>query len=46
MPADLLRAAQAAKGFMPPAEGRALYETALGYGGRGPMLEIGSYCGK
>ncbi|SEF81858.1 Predicted O-methyltransferase YrrM [Thermomonospora echinospora] len=46
MPADLLRAAQAAKGFMPPAEGRALYETALAYGGRGPMLEIGSYCGK
>ncbi|HEX2315996.1 MAG TPA: class I SAM-dependent methyltransferase [Thermomonospora sp.] len=46
MPADLLRAAQAAKGFMPPAEGQALYETALEYGPRGPMLEIGSYCGK
>ncbi|MBA9007426.1 class I SAM-dependent methyltransferase [Thermomonospora cellulosilytica] len=46
MPADLLRAAQSAKGFMPPDEGRALYETALDYGAKGPMLEIGSYCGK
>ncbi|REE98867.1 class I SAM-dependent methyltransferase [Thermomonospora umbrina] len=46
MPADLQRAAQAAKGFMPPAEGRALYETALARGPHGPMLEIGSYCGK
>jgi len=46
MPAELLRAAQAAKGFMPPDEGQALYETALDYGAKGPMLEIGSYCGK
>jgi predicted O-methyltransferase YrrM len=49
MPRDLLRAARAAKGFMPEAEGRALYETALEYGGRtggGLLLEIGSYCGK
>lgn len=46
MRADLLRAAQAAKGFMPPREGRALYETALAYGRLGPMLEVGSYCGK
>ena len=46
MPAELERAALAAKGFMPPAEGKALYETALTYGGRGPMLEIGTYCGK
>ena len=28
MPADLLRAAEAAKGFMPPAEGKALFEIA------------------
>jgi predicted O-methyltransferase YrrM len=46
MPADLLRAAEAARGFMPPAEGLALYETALEYGGKGPMLEVGTYCGK
>ncbi|TDD73765.1 class I SAM-dependent methyltransferase [Actinomadura darangshiensis] len=50
MPADLLRAARAAKGFMPDAEGRALYEAGLAYGGRlagtGPMLEVGTYCGK
>jgi MMP 1-O-methyltransferase len=46
MPADLLRAAEAAKGFMPPAEGKALFETAVEYGPRGPILEIGTYCGK
>ncbi|MFS2295071.1 MAG: class I SAM-dependent methyltransferase [Actinomadura sp.] len=50
MPADLLRAARNAKGFMPDDEGLALYETALGYGARladaGPLLEIGTYCGK
>jgi predicted O-methyltransferase YrrM len=38
--------AEAAKGFMPPAEGLALYETAAAYAGRGPILEIGTYCGK
>lgn len=46
MPADLRRAAEAAKGFMPPAEGQALYETALEYAPRGPIVEIGTYCGK
>src|SRR5690606_30640274 len=50
MPADLLRAARNAKGFMPDDEGMALYETALDYGARlagtGPLLEIGTYCGK
>ncbi|MFD0900872.1 class I SAM-dependent methyltransferase [Actinomadura sediminis] len=50
MPAALLRAARAAKGFMPDAEGAALYETALAYGARlaaaGPLLEVGTYCGK
>ncbi|ROO83214.1 methyltransferase family protein [Actinocorallia herbida] len=46
MPADLLRAALNAKGFMPPAEGKALYETAVAYGRLGPMLEVGTYCGK
>jgi MMP 1-O-methyltransferase len=46
MPARLRAAAEAAKGFMPVAEGRALYETALAYGTRGPILEVGTYCGK
>lgn len=46
MPADLLRAALAAKGFMPPIEGQALFETAVAYGAKGPLLEVGSYCGK
>src|SRR6478609_1081931 len=48
MPTELLRAAEAAKGFMPPAEGLALYETALAYGAKvgGPLLEVGTYCGK
>jgi MMP 1-O-methyltransferase len=46
MPEGLRRAAEAAKGFMPPAEGLALYETALAYGSRGPILEVGTYCGK
>jgi predicted O-methyltransferase YrrM len=46
MPAPLVRAALAAKGFMPADEGTALYETAVAYGSRGPILEIGTYCGK
>src|SRR3954467_13974076 len=46
MPTDLMRAALAAKGFMPPAEGTALYETAVEYGPAGPIVEIGTYCGK
>lgn len=46
MPADLLYAAQRAKGFMPHAEGVALFETAAEYGSHGPICEIGSYCGK
>lgn len=37
--------AEAARGFMPPDEGLALYEAALMAAG-GPLLEIGSYCGK
>jgi MMP 1-O-methyltransferase len=46
IPADIAAAAEAAKGFMPPAEGLALYQTALAYGRRGPVIEIGTYCGK
>jgi predicted O-methyltransferase YrrM len=44
---ETLRAiAEAAKGFMPPDEGLALYEAGLEAGALGPLLEIGSYCGK
>ena len=46
IPAELLAAAEAAKGFMPTDEGLALYETAVAYAGRGPIVEIGTYCGK
>ncbi|NUR91607.1 MAG: class I SAM-dependent methyltransferase [Nonomuraea sp.] len=46
MPSELLRAAEHAKGFMPPKEGLALFEAACRYGGRGPICEIGTYCGK
>ena len=34
------------KGFLDEAEGRALYDAALEASGRGPCLEVGSYCGK
>ena len=43
---DLIRAAGAAPGFMPAAEGLALFDAAARYSRRGPVLEIGSYCGK
>jgi predicted O-methyltransferase YrrM len=39
--------AEAARGFMPPDEGLALYEAAASRpDGGAPMLEVGSYCGK
>lgn len=41
-----MRAAEAAKGFMPPEEGLALHDTAAAYAQAGPILEIGTYCGK
>jgi predicted O-methyltransferase YrrM len=44
---DALRAAaEAARGFMPPDEGLALYDAAAATTVDGPYLEIGSYCGK
>ena len=46
MPVELRRAAEAARGFMPPAEGLALYRAAAGYAAAGPVLEVGTYCGK
>jgi predicted O-methyltransferase YrrM len=38
--------AEAARGFMPIDEGLALFEAASAVSVDGPMLEVGSYCGK
>ncbi|MFA5884564.1 MAG: class I SAM-dependent methyltransferase [Acidimicrobiia bacterium] len=46
MDARLLDAARAAEGFMPADEGLALYAAGLDGGAVGPLLEIGTYCGK
>ncbi len=42
----LRRLAEDATGFMPPDEGMALYDAALEAGPLGPIVEIGTYCGK
>ena len=42
----LRNAARRAVGFMPDDEGMALYEAALGAAALGPIVEIGTYCGK
>jgi MMP 1-O-methyltransferase len=44
--AELLKAAEAATGFMPSAEGLALHAAAARYAAEGPVLEVGTYCGK
>src|SRR3954466_9008195 len=46
MDSSLIEAARAAKGFMPDDEGLALYDAAVAAGALGPLLEIGTYCGK
>ncbi len=46
MDARLLDAARAAEGFMPDDEGMALHEAGRVAGRLGPLLEIGTYCGK
>lgn len=38
--------AEQVQGFMPPDEGRALYDAAVRYLDRGVGVEIGTYCGK
>ena len=43
---DLRAAAEVATGFMPPDEGEALYAAACDGGRLGPIVEIGTYCGK
>jgi predicted O-methyltransferase YrrM len=44
--ADLLAAARAAIGFMHDDEGLALHEAAVDGAAAGPLLEVGTYCGK
>ena len=46
MPPHLLAAARAAKGFMPDDEGAFLHAQAVAAAPSGPLLEVGSYCGK
>ena len=46
MDADLRHHAEAARGFMPPTEGEALYRAAVEVEVAGPLLEVGTYCGK
>ncbi|HEX2176667.1 MAG TPA: class I SAM-dependent methyltransferase [Nocardioidaceae bacterium] len=46
MPPELLDAAEHTTGFMPTAEGIALHEAALDALPRGPVLEVGTYCGR
>ena len=43
---ELLDAARAATGFMPDEEGEFLHAHAVTAAPRGPLLEVGSYCGK
>ncbi|HSP65645.1 MAG TPA: hypothetical protein VLO10_05580, partial [Candidatus Deferrimicrobium sp.] len=46
MAAAELSAARAARGFMPDAEGLLLHRAGLAAAARGPLLEVGGYCGK
>jgi MMP 1-O-methyltransferase len=40
------KVADAAKGFMPPAEAQALWDAAYAMAKQGVILEVGTYCGK
>ena len=46
MPDDLLELVRATRGFMPYDEGMVLHQRALERLPHGPVLEIGTYCGK
>ena len=46
MDARLLEVAREAKGFMPDYEGLALHAAGVEGGRVGPLLEVGTYCGK
>ena len=46
MEASRRQYAQNARGFLPPDEGDVLYQAACDLSVEGPLLEVGSYCGK
>jgi predicted O-methyltransferase YrrM len=46
IPARALAAARACKGFLDEAEGQRLFELAYEHARLGPIVEVGSYCGK
>jgi MMP 1-O-methyltransferase len=46
MPAVARKVADAAKGFLPDQEAEALYDVAYAMATAGPILEVGTYCGK
>lgn len=46
IPGQLAAAGEAADGFLPPAEAKALFVAACSVVHLGPLLEIGTYCGK
>ena len=46
MDSDQLKVAEAVKGFLPKNEAAALYDAAVAVEVDGPLLEVGSYCGK
>ena len=46
MDSDQLKVAEAVKGFLPENEAAALYDAAVAVEVDGPLLEVGSYCGK
>ena len=46
MDSDQVKIAEAVKGFLPKNEAAALYDAAIAVEVEGPLLEVGSYCGK
>ncbi|MEE3015883.1 MAG: class I SAM-dependent methyltransferase, partial [Actinomycetota bacterium] len=46
MDSNQLEVAEAVKGFLPKNEAAALYDAAVAVEVDGPLLEVGSYCGK
>ena len=46
MDSNQLKVAEAVKGFLPKNEAAALYDAAVAVEVDGPLLEVGSYCGK
>ena len=46
MDSDQVKVAEAVKGFLPKNEAAALYDAAIAVEVDGPLLDVGSYCGK